>query len=157
MNHITEQDWMMYAMGEPEAVLDGRIRAHLEACAECAAMGARFTAHPQLLGNDGMRLRSALEVSDAEIEQMLAVAMEKIGGRPRHTVGFAEGIAILRTALEPVVGVAITRDAVEKALKEGGAEGTWREFVARLSTAIQSVSGASAGHLAGRAGMAIEV
>ena len=83
--------------------------------------------------------------------------MEKCGVRPHRTIGFAEGMAILTTVLEPVVGIKVTRAAIQKAFKESGAGGNWREFVTRLSVTIQAVGGAAAGQLAGRAGMAIEV
>lgn len=153
--HIPEEDWAMYSAEAPDE-LSIRIRTHIRTCQECAEVEAQLAAWPVRLKEEGRRLRSALQVSDQEVERMLGVALEKIGVAPRRqTTGFAEKISILRALLEPLAGVGITRAAVENAMRGSG--NNWGGFVTQFSATIRSACGVAAGQLADRAGMAIGI
>ena len=117
----------------------------------------------QALSSEGARLRAAMELPQADIERMLADSLARIaasGARPAR-LSASDVLMAMRSLLEPVFGNGTMTAAVNVALRESGtqldgiAASNWREFVARLSTAIAQVCGLAAGRLVDLAGVSL--
>jgi anti-sigma factor RsiW len=166
--HISEAEWLEYLGGSLPRAEASRILRHVETCPDCAQAHSELADWHNRLSNEGARLRRALTLPEAEMDRFVDQAVGEIcGGVPcaiRRASGrsTAEGMFLLRSLIEPILGPGTARVAIDLAVRRCTLNpevelrgGDWPLFVNNLSETLGSISGAAAARLISRAGAAL--